>query len=93
MSIVRKQARPFFVVTFLKWASHSMVGHVVMMLVCVSIPSFAVLVGLDRADGRLTLFRALYSAVLVSAGGAVGAVIFWYAVSSPLIERQRKRSR
>jgi hypothetical protein len=48
---------------------------------------------LDRADGRLTLFRALYSAVLVSAGGAVGAVIFWYAVSSPLIERQRKRSR
>jgi hypothetical protein len=77
--------------TFLKWASSSMRGHIVLSQLFLSLPFFVVFVWLDVVDGRLTPIRVFYLAVIASVAGMIWAVLFWYTVSSPLIERRRKR--
>ena len=75
---------------FLKWAATTLAGHLVLWQIVFSIPLFIVLLWFEIDDGRLTLFQAIYDAVLVSAGGVVVAVLIWYMLTSPLLQRLKK---
>ena len=80
--------------SFLKWASHCLVGHVVLFLVGVSLPCLAVFLFLDYSDGiPLTLSRVMYLALLWALAGLVVATLGWYTVSLPLIKQREKTSR
>ena len=80
--------------TFLKWASHCLVGHIVLFLVGGSLPCFAVFLFLDYSDGTpLTLSRVMYLALLWALAGLAVATLGWYTVSLPLIRERGKTSR
>jgi hypothetical protein len=77
---------------FLKWASHCLVGHIVLFLVAGSVPCFLFFLYLDYSDGvALTLRRVTYLGLLWALAGLAVATLGWYTVSLPLIKARDKR--
>jgi hypothetical protein len=76
---------------FLKQASHSIGGHILLALIFISAPLFVAFLWLDIDEGRFTLLRTLYLAVISSIAGVIFAVGLWYAVTSSLVEKKRER--
>jgi hypothetical protein len=72
-----------------RWASHSLLGHVVLFEVFFSIPMF--IIGFDPGKDGPTLSWVLFSVALCVAGGLVAAILLWYTFSRPLIERQKQK--
>jgi hypothetical protein len=56
--------------SFLKWASHSLIGHIVMSEVIMSVPLLINFLGLSYSDGTLTLTSALRSAGIAAIAGS-----------------------
>jgi hypothetical protein len=71
---------------FFKWCTSSLLGHLVLMQVCFSLPLLAFFLPTIYLQGDLTVAWALYMVFASMVLGAVCAVIFWYAVTSPLIK-------
>lgn len=75
---------------FLKWASFSLVGHVVLFELLVSVPAFCVFLVLIYSEHELTAIWALYVAFFCSFAGGLIATLFWYTLSRPLIKTKKR---
>jgi hypothetical protein len=78
-------------VTFFKWASSSLIGHVALTEIFFSMPLFLVFLDANYDDGTLTLAWALYMALIWALLGVVGAALVWYTISLPLIKQRKDR--
>jgi len=79
--------------SFLKWASHCLVGHIVFFVVAGSVPCFLFFLYLDYSDGiAFTLRRVTYLALLWALAGLAVAALGWYTITLPLIKVRDKRS-
>lgn len=76
---------------FFKWGSSSLIGHVVLFETTCATPLFLFSIGAMYSEGTLTVVRALYMFVVCSALVAVGAALFWYTFSLPLIKRRGEK--
>ena len=77
-----------------RWASSSLLGHVVLFEVILSLPLAIVFFVLNYSQGTLTVAWVFYMATIWAAFGALVAVLGWYIVSLPLIKlRQSQVSR
>ena len=74
--------------SFLGWASHSLIGHVVLAQIGFTIPMLFVFRDSLYVYGALHFGRVLYVLSLVVGSGVAWAVLFWYTVSRPLIRRR-----
>jgi hypothetical protein len=77
--------------TFLKWASSSLLGHLVLVEVVCSVPLCLVLLDLNYEDGTLTAGWALWIFSISALAGVIGAALVWYTISLPLIKRRKDR--
>ncbi len=75
--------------SFLKWASHSLIGHVVLFQIGVTFPMLFTFSDSMYLDGVLAFGRVLRVLFLTVGGGLVVAMLFWYTVSRPLIGRRK----
>lgn len=78
---------------FMKWASHSLVGHVVVFELGVGVPLILVaLYGWFQEHSVSTgdLIRGTIIAVTCS---GLGGVLFWFTLSRSLIQRKQGASR
>jgi len=78
--------------TFFKWASSSLLGHVALTESLFSLPLFLVFLDMNYDDGTLTLAWALYMALIWALLGLVGAALVWYTISLPLIKQRKDKS-
>jgi hypothetical protein len=78
-------------VTFFKWASFSLLGHIALIELFFSLPAFLVFLDLNYDQGTLTLSWALYIALIAALLGVVGAALVWYTISLPLIKQRKDR--
>lgn len=67
--------------TFANWASHTLIGHVVLFELTTALPMAAIFIYFDYSDGTLSFGRVLYLIAVWSAGIAAAAVIFWFTFS------------
>jgi hypothetical protein len=74
--------------TFFKWASFSLLGHVALSEVIAALPFFLVMLFLNYSEGTLSLEWALWIFGVSVVMGVVGAVLIWYTISLPLIKRR-----
>jgi hypothetical protein len=74
---------------FLKWASSSFFGHVVLCELLFSLPLALVFMDLNHADGKLTPSWAFYLVVVWALLGMVGAALVWFTISLPLLKRRQ----
>jgi hypothetical protein len=77
---------------FFKWGSSSLIGHVVLFEVICAAPLLSFSIGTMYSEGTLTVLSTLYMAVVCSVLVAVGAALFWYTFSLPLIKRRGDKS-
>jgi len=73
--------------SFLYWASHCLSGHVVFFQI-VSLPLFLFFLATDYAEHTVSVGRTISLVFLVSAAGIFVAVLGWFTVTKPLIDRQ-----
>jgi len=76
--------------SFVTWASHSLIGHVVFCQIGFSVPVAIIFLGLNYSEGTLTLIWALFIMFCSSFAGLIFAILFWYTVSLRLIQRYKK---
>jgi hypothetical protein len=74
---------------FFKWGSTSLIGHLVMFQLLCGLPLYAWGLATMRAEGTLTMGSALRIGVICATLVGIGAALFWYSFSAPLI-RSRK---
>jgi hypothetical protein len=76
---------------FCRWASSSLLGHVVLFEVILSLPLSIVFLELNYSRGTLTVPWALDMSVIWGTLGVAVAVLGWYTVSLPLIRLRKSR--
>jgi hypothetical protein len=76
-------------VNLFKWIASSLFGHLVLAEILFSVPGFLESMSRSDFEGPLTIEWVLWSAFVWCSLGALGAVVFWYAVTSPLINRRK----
>lgn len=59
-------------------------GNILLWEVGFSVPLFLTFLLKSSSEGTLTLGWAIHAAFVISIGGAVAAIIFWYGVALPL---------
>jgi hypothetical protein len=74
----------------LKRASSSLLGNVVLVEVLFSAPLCLIFLSQSYAEKTLTVSWTAWLIVVWAAMGAAAAVVFWYAVSLPLIKSRGK---
>ena len=77
--------------TFFKWASASLLGHIALTEMLFSLPLFLVFLDANYDEGTLTLAWALHIALVAALFGVVGAALVWYTISLPLIKQRKDR--
>lgn len=77
---------------FFSWGSSSLLGHVVLFEVLAGTPLLAAAIPTMYSQDTLTVGSALRIAILCAVLVALGASLFWYTFSLPLI-RRRDRGR
>ena len=75
---------------FLKRASFSLAGHIVLCAIFWGGPIAILFTWIDYSDGRLTIVRAVWSVFIASIGALAFAVFLWHVVSKPLLRRRGK---
>jgi len=75
----------------IKRASFSLTGHIVLFLISFGGAESLLFIWTDYSDGILTPYRVLWILFVTCVLAVVGAVLFWYTVSKPLIRRIKKR--
>lgn len=74
---------------FLKWASTSLLGHLIVFEVIFSLPMFLLLSALNYSLDIFTVGWARYAAIVWASLGGVGAALVWCTVSLPAIKRRK----
>jgi len=75
---------------FLKWASYSLAGHIVLLELAFALPLFAYFSYQRYWQGTLTFGWAMYALVVTGALGMAVAAAGWFTVTRGLIEKHRK---
>jgi hypothetical protein len=73
---------------FFKWGSSSLIGHLALFETTCGMPLFIFSVVTMYSERTLTIASALYMAFVCSVLVAVGAALFWYTFSKPLLKRR-----
>ena len=76
--------------SFLKWGSHSLIGHVVLFQLFWSVPMVILFWESNYSNGTLMIGRVLSGVFVASLCGLAVAILGWYTVSLPLIKRRKK---
>jgi hypothetical protein len=76
---------------FFKWGSESLLGHIVLFEALCGTPLWSFGIATMYSDHTLTVAWALYITALCIVLVAIGAGLFWYTISLPLIKRRDKR--
>lgn len=74
-----------------KWGSSSLFGHIVVAELVYSLPLFIALSASNYSEGTLTISWAVWIAFVSATTGLIGAIVFWYAVTSQLIMCKRRK--
>lgn len=89
VSLVKSLVRSFFTSKSMRWASHSLPGHIVAFGLVAGLALFIAL-GLQlRALGELDLSNLAWLALFCFGGSMVCGALFWFTVTGPLIARRR----
>jgi hypothetical protein len=73
---------------FLIWSSTSMTGHVALFQFTFAIPFAVLFIGLNYAEGTLTIGWAAWIAAVSAACGIIGGIVIWVAITMPRIKRR-----
>ena len=73
---------------FLKWASHSLLGHVVFVGGLLGVVGSLTGLYLNYVEGSLTVAWGLWVVFVSFLGGVAVAIFLWYTASLPLIKRR-----
>ena len=73
---------------FIKWASLSLAGHLVLFQVTFSVPFSLMFIFLNNERGTLTFNFAIYIVAASSAAGVIAAALIWGIFTSPMIKRR-----
>ena len=74
------------------WASHSLIGHIVVFQVVISLPLIVRHLAQDYSEGvSLSAGRVAFVALAWVAAGLVIAVAGWYTITLPLIKARDKK--
>jgi hypothetical protein len=76
---------------FFRWGSSSIIGHLVLFEVLAGIPLFLFALVTMYTQNTLTLGWALKIGLLCVVFVGIGAALFWYSISSPLIKNRNGR--
>lgn len=76
---------------FFKWGSTSLVGHLVMFELLCGSPLLVWALSTMQSEGTLTLGSALRIGIICVGLVAVGAALFWYTFSAPLLKSRDGR--
>jgi hypothetical protein len=74
---------------FFNWCCASLLGHVVLMQLCFSLPLLLFFLPTIYSQGTLTVAWVLYMFFALMTLGAVCAVLFWYTITLPLLNNRR----
>ncbi len=75
----------------LRWAASSLQGHVVGFALVYSVPLCVTFLVMTYNEDALDIPSALQIVFVCGLTGIIGATLFWYIVSRPLVERRKKR--
>jgi hypothetical protein len=75
--------------SFFYWASQSLIGHVVFFQIVAS-PLFFYFLADDYAEHVVSPARTISLVFLVSGLGLFVAIMGWYTVSKPMIDRRKR---
>jgi hypothetical protein len=78
------------IMTFSKWASRSLFGHLVFFQIIVTLPLVIYLLYSNYTEGTLTVAFTLKIVLAAIASGAFVAFGFWHTVTLPMMRRVQK---
>ena len=78
--------------SFTKWWTSSLKGHVVVLQLFLSVPLFVMFAIRTYNDGALTLHWVLLALFVTSLGGFVAAILDWYVITIPARNKYGSRS-
>jgi hypothetical protein len=78
------------ITAFLKWASTSLVGHVLLYGLAFTLFLSPILIYLNYVEQTLTLSWAIFVVVVCAVLGAVGGLLIWSTITLPYIRRRKK---
>jgi hypothetical protein len=73
---------------FFKWCSSSLQGHLVLVQLMSATPLSAMFILIMYSEGTLTLGWGVFITALCSVLFGIGAALFWYIFSKPLVKRR-----
>jgi hypothetical protein len=73
--------QPSKVRKFAKWASSSLVGHIVLFQICGALPMFILFMYLNYSEDTLTLSWAIWIAFVAECFGIFMALLMWFTLS------------
>ena len=74
---------------FFKWCSSSLKGHLVLIQIICATPLSLWAILTMRSEGTLTIAWGFSISLLCSVIFGIGAALFWYTFSKPLIRSRR----
>lgn len=77
---------------FLKWASTSLIGNIVLLELFAGMPLFIAFLYLNYSEGTLTMTWGLLIAVVSGLIGVAGGLFSWFTVAQPLIKRRESKT-
>ena len=78
-------------ISFLKWASTSLPGNIVLLEIFTGVPLFFAFLYLNYSEGTLTVMWAVLIAIVSGLAAAVIGVLGWFTVAQPLIRRRESK--
>jgi len=76
---------------FFKWCSSSLKGHLVLIQIICGTPLSLWAILTMRSEGTLTIAWGFSISLLRSVIFGIGAALFWYTFSKPLIRSRRNK--
>lgn len=73
--------------SFVKWASSSLVGHIVAAQIVFTLPISVMLLLSAHRQGLLTVSWACFVLLIGSICGACAGTLLWFTATRPLIKR------
>ena len=77
--------------TLSSWIRGTLIGHLVGCQLFYSLPMLIVFTYFLHTDGDLTIGNFLRLVPIMSLGGALFAVLFWYTVTDGLLKKYRSK--
>ncbi len=76
---------------FFKWCSSSLIGHLILFQLICAAPLSVMFILMMSSEHTLTVGRAFFITAVSSVLFAIGAALFWYTLSKPLLSSRSKK--